>query len=115
FAAIKELVARIADKQPLVIAIDDLQWSDVDSARLLAQLVAAPERPALLLILLYRSGDEEQGPTLVEAFRALDAAGERGDELALSPLPREDAQRLARTLLGSSDQAAEAARIIAHR
>ena len=103
FAALKELVARISDKQPLVIAIDDLQWGDVDSARLLAQLVAPPDRPAVLVVLAYRTDEADHNQTLRETLDALAMARVSGTELALAPLPPGDAEALAASLLGSGD------------
>jgi tetratricopeptide (TPR) repeat protein len=115
FAAIKELVARIADKQPLVIAIDDLQWGDADSARLLAHLIALPERPVALLVLSHRSDEAEQSESLRETLHLLEVAGASAIDVMLGPLPEADAERLAAELLGRTAAAAGATTGIAQR
>ncbi len=118
FAALKELIARIADKQPLVITIDDLQWGDIDSARLLAQLVTPLDRPAVLVVLAYRSDDADNNPTLRETLQTIAAAGAGGEEIALGPLPSGDAEELAIELLaggGRERPPSHVARTIAER
>src|SRR5205807_1418806 len=50
FGAVRELMAKIAEKLPVVVIIDDLQWSDADSLALLRELVRPPDAPSLLLL-----------------------------------------------------------------
>jgi tetratricopeptide (TPR) repeat protein len=99
FAALKELLARLSDKRPLVVTIDDLQWGDCDSAPLLAELVSWPEPPRMLLVASYRTGDVETSVALRSILEVLRAAAVPRRELALDPLPTEEAMVLARQLL----------------
>jgi eukaryotic-like serine/threonine-protein kinase len=61
FSAMRDLLARLAGTRPVVLAIDDLQWSDADSDALLATIVRAPA-PPLLLIATYRLESIAESP-----------------------------------------------------
>lgn len=54
FDGLKTLLFRIAEQRPLIVLLDNLQWGDIDSARLLDHLLASPGVPPFLLISAYR-------------------------------------------------------------
>jgi serine/threonine protein kinase len=97
FGALRELLARIARRQPLVIYIDDLQWADADSTFLLEDLLRPPDAPALLLIASFRAEDVELKPFLKQFLQR--AGGETCRELFVGPLPGGEARELTRALL----------------
>ena len=115
FRGLKELLARIADRRPLVLRMADLQWGDEDSARLLSELVTPPDAPALLVIGSYRSDDGSPSPMLRELQRLYERPGMRGDvrNLFVPPLIHKQAEQLALLRMGRNDgpALAEAARI----
>lgn len=96
FGALRELLARLADRHPVVVFIDDVQWGDLDSAALLAELAAPPDPPSFLLVACYRREDEEQSAS-VRSLLSRDAI-----RVDLEPLSRDDVRTLASALLGPS-------------
>ena len=110
FTALRELLARLGDKVPTVLFVDDLQWGDVDSADLLTYLVRGADAPPLLFIASYRSDEVDSSPFL-RAF----LGGERNArELAVEQLSDDESRELAATLLKTTaPRFAEAAASIA--
>ncbi len=109
-AALRELLARVADERPLVLLIDDLQWGDIDSGVVLGDLLRPPDPPSLLLLLCYRSEDIEGNPLLRMLRTSPDrwVAGGESVELEVGELSREEAGVLARTLLAGRGAEVEA-------
>jgi eukaryotic-like serine/threonine-protein kinase len=96
FAALRELLARIADRQPLVMYIDDLHWADADSAALLEGLLRPPSSPAVLMLACFRSEEVASKPflqALVER-RSPDAIS-----VVLEPMTEDEATELIASLI----------------
>jgi serine/threonine protein kinase len=64
FGAFKDLLLRLSDWHALVINIDDLQWADTDSARLLSYLLSPPDPPPGLFVGVYRREEASTTPFL---------------------------------------------------
>ncbi len=121
--ALRELLARLADRTPLVLVIDDMQWGDIDSAALLLDLLRPPDPPALLLLVCYRSEEVYRSEALrvLLGTRESDAEALRGSwdgsgsgfhhadadlvELAIDALGRDEAEELALARLGKDTPA----------
>nr|QKW93915.1 serine/threonine protein kinase [Vitiosangium cumulatum] len=81
-------------EQPLVVFLDDLQWADLASLRLIQQQLSQQESPPVLWIGAYR--DNEVSPThpLVPVLEELRKAGARVTDIRLEPLCLEQLQQL---------------------
>ncbi|MEL7058959.1 MAG: protein kinase [Acidobacteriota bacterium] len=99
--ALAATLEALARRAPLVAAIDDVQWSDLDSLLLLDELLAAGEAPVLLVVV--RGEGRSPGPSPLD--RALAAGRWRGAEvrrLRLVGLAARPARRLVETLAGET-------------
>src|SRR5690242_16586504 len=87
------LVANLAARQPLVLAVDDAHWADAPSLRWLAHLAARVEHLPVALLLAVRDGPDEPQP-----LGELRAAGTR---IRLGPLGPDATAALVRRRLGA--------------
>jgi tetratricopeptide (TPR) repeat protein len=107
FAALRELLARLGDRKPLVLCVDDLQWGDADSAALLAELLRPPDAPVFLFLGCYRDEEPEASPFLAAWARAREGMGGlvAQRELIVEALSEAGSRELALRLFGRADEA----------
>ncbi|WP_437683528.1 AAA family ATPase [Sorangium sp. So ce131] len=88
FKAFVRVFARA--EHPLVLFLDDLQWADPASLKLLQVLAADPERAHLLVIGAYRDNEVHEGHPLRLALGEIERAGAPIREITLKPLALAD-------------------------
>lgn len=108
--AFGELLSNLRDRAPLIVWIDDLQWSDAESALLLGPVLGGPDPVPLLFLGGCRAAANDAAPAnpwqpfvgtpvrgpMLEAFLAdRNLALPRPREIFLAPLGEGASQRLA--------------------
>jgi DNA-binding SARP family transcriptional activator len=82
---------------PVLVALDDMHWSDEASADLLHQLVRSSRHVPLCVVVAAREGEIADNATMTAVLRSLRHDG-LIDELRLTPLSAEDTAALVATL-----------------
>ncbi len=91
----KEFIRVFAQKEhPLVIFLDDLQWADSATLKLMQTLITDPDQQSLLLIGAYR--DNEVSPThpLIQTVEEIEKTGTVVNNIVLAPLNLENVTEL---------------------
>jgi class 3 adenylate cyclase len=91
FALLRQLVLHAAGRQPLVLAVENLHWSDATSEEWLASLVERLAGAALLLVVTYRPG-----------YQPPWGAHSAATQLALPPLLPRDSWAVVQSILRSA-------------
>lgn len=114
FLALRQLFSRLAERIPLILLIDDLQWADADSFLLLSDLLRLPDPPQLLLIGTIRESTTGRVPSSIRDHSSRLPGNVRS--LHISRLASADAYKLVRQLIantGSQQNIDEVAEYIA--
>ena len=98
FLAIRDLIAALACRQPVVLVLEDLHWADDLSLDLISLLMECLPRSSLLLVCAYRPEREHRCWHL--GIIAAQKCGDTYTELYLRELTAGEGQRLVSSLLG---------------
>lgn len=115
--AVLGLLSAVATPEhPLCIFLDDLQWADADSLRLLSELLGSAAELPLFIIGAYRENEVGEVHPLRLTVRELEARGSRVERLVLGPLGGAEVRALvADTLAISKEDAAPLAELLLSR
>ncbi|HZR72615.1 ATP-binding protein [Bradyrhizobium sp.] len=101
-STVKDLLLRCAQDRPLLIWLEDMQWTDVETRNAIDNLIESIADSRVLVILTFRPEYEHKATS---AFTSLQ----------VDPLATEAADELVRALLGSSEDTAELRTLIVAR
>ena len=108
-----QLFSAFAGQRPVLLIIEDAQWSDATSLELGQQLLALAERLPFGLVAVFRrqvAAHPEQAAALLEAARGRHA--DRLTQLDLAPLTPDATAEMVRRLLGLQELPPELGRLI---
>ena len=98
FQSLAEMLARLAQKHPLLMFLDDLQWADESTLALLIHLATRIAQRRIAIIGTYRDGFSDQGPALIRTLEELIRLGIR--PLKIGGLCEEDVAQMLAALSG---------------
>ena len=94
-AVLLEFIDLFCEKtHPLVIFLDDLQWVDADTLKLVERIAQHPERKPLLFLGAYRDNEVEAGHRLMISSEVIKKSGLPVQIIPLKPLNRENISQL---------------------
>ncbi len=88
FAALRDLLDRLAARQPILMDIDDFHWADADSIGWLTEFLRPPGPRDLLILVSFRSEELDAKPFLRTLLERVDL-GERVS-LVMAPMSRDE-------------------------
>ena len=101
----QEFIGVFAQKEhPLVLFLDDLQWADSASLKLLELLMGDPERQYLLLIGAYRDNEVSATHPLVSTLERIQESGAAIGNINVGPLQDYHVRELLADTLGEEDR-----------
>ena len=112
FEAAARLLTAMASNRPLVLMLEDMQWADAMSLRLLAFLSRRLAKEPVLLLATARSEELADAPALGDLLRETEREVP-GSVVTLTPLTRDDTARLV-GLLRHSPGADATERLVEH-
>jgi DNA-binding SARP family transcriptional activator len=106
YEAVGSVLDAASATQPVVLVVDDLQWADAATVRLLSFLASRTTTRSLLVVATLRAGEDQQS---VGSLLAALTRFAHVDRLQVSPLDRRALAQLARGIKGADldDEAAE--------
>ncbi|WAS90844.1 AAA family ATPase [Nannocystis punicea] len=92
--------------QPLILFLDDLQWADTASIRLLQHILTHPDVQHVLVVCAYRDGEIGPSHPWTGALLEIQSADVRVSDLLVAPLPPQHVAALLLDTLRCSPEAA---------
>ena len=93
-------------EHPLVIFLDDLQWADSASLKLIQLLMSQTDSSHLLLIAAYRDNEVSPGHPLMQTLESIRKVRASINTITLAPLKQSDLNNLISDTLGCSKKIA---------
>ena len=102
FDVCRRVLRNLARQKPLVVFLDDVQWGDADSAKMLVGWLHGLQRVRILIVVGYRSEDEKTSPFLARLKHDPIYARCEVRSVEVAPLSPERAAVVARGMIGDA-------------
>ncbi len=79
---------------PLVLFLDDLQWADSASLKLIQLLITDPDAKYLLIVGAYRDNEVNSSHPLIQTLESIQKVGRTINNICLTPLEPENVNKL---------------------
>lgn len=108
FEGLRRLLGHVAEKRPVLVCIDDVQWGDEDSVSLLEALIDGDDAPPVVCLMTWRVDDADASPFL-SAWRDVESTLDdlRTKSFELSELSEEETRELAHRLTSGTEATEE--------